>query len=749
MKRYSFASCFALCLSLSVLCVGANLVGCMGQIGPVPGTPPVTRPPVTRPPVTRPPVTPGPDGTTTSPDAGPGPQVDGGGGTDTPAPQPDITIPPVKDEVYYADVKPFLERFCINCHGGSGARANVMSYKHISHKLKPGEEPPVFWERVFQRIIDLSDPRSMPPSYADERPSEADLLQAFTIGQELFKKWKAAGYPEKPGGGPSVDPNEGKENPYDKFPTTATCKGKDPLPARLWRLSAGQISNTLKDVFANNLKIPTITLTNSETEPPGGNYKKGFSNITGNVSLTSVDVTELVKRFGEFATEALAKHPEWKSCLAASGTTCVKTLISKYGRLLWRRPLTSTEQSTILGNFSSLEGSFDRENGLAYVLERLLTSTNFLYISEQGKPEPGSTTTRRLTSFEVASFLAFTIWQSVPDDTLLKAAEGDQLQDISQVGQQVDRMLQDQRARRGVVNFFNDWMKLPYILDKTKDTKAYPQITDSFKAELHKATQLYLEHMIWTKKATLKELLTSEQTFATKNLASLYSDLSSQSTQPALASFAPNRRRGLLTSPNFLIVQSGDSNTGFVHRGVFFLEQMTCFRFGDPPPMDVINNALKDAEKNGAGKSTREIMALHAGNATCKSCHQIIDPVGAAFELFDPIGRYRTSEGGQSIDPKGTLAGEKEDHFKPMKLDFGGPLELIDNLVASDKFKQCFAIKMYTYSWGRKPEGERNCALAHAYETMQKDNFSLLKMYKAILLHPQFFLRQEKTTSTP
>lgn len=731
-KQFKFASLFALCCYLSFVGIGTDLMGCTGKIGDPPKPPTVRTeiiPDQTSP--TDDPST-SPDTRTTSPDDT---------SKDTPT-GPDITPPDVKDEVYYADVKPFLERFCVNCHG-EGYSPDLMSYTNASHKLKAGELPPVFWQRVYDRIIDLNKSNSMPPRFSQERPTAADQLQEFAVGQALFEKWKAAGYPEKKGGGPSVDPNKGKENPYDVFPTSSTCKGNEPLPARLWRLSALQVNNTLKDVFGTQVPLPTITLSNSETEPPGGNYKKGFSNITANVSLTSIDVTALVQSIGSFANDIVTKHTKWKPCLTATGTTCVKNLVKEYGRLLWRRPLTTAEVDAIAGNFSTLAAAHDRETGLAYALERLIISTNYLYISEQGKVDPGNNTLRRLTSFEVASFLSFAIWQSVPDDTLLKAAEANQLQDLAQVRTQVDRMLQDQKARRGIINFFNDWMKLPYVLEKTKDTSTFPQITSSFKNDLHNATQRYLEYMIWTKKATLQQILTSQETYATKTIASLYSDLSSQSTTPALATFAPNRRRGLLTSPAFLFVQSGDSSTGFVHRGVFFLEQMTCFRFGNPPAMDVINAALKKAKDNGKGKSTRDIMALHANNENCRSCHQIIDPVGAAFELFDPLGRYRTEENGKPIDAKGTLAGNKEDHFKPMKLNFNGPLELIDNLVASERFKQCFAIKMYTYSWGQKPQGINNCSLAQAYDNMKKSNFSLLDMYKAILLHDQFFFRKK------
>ena len=58
-----------------------------------------------------------------------------------------------------------------------------------------------------------------------------------------------------------------------------------------------------------------------------------------------------------------------------------------------------------------------------------------------------------------------------------------------------------------------------------------------------------------------------------------------------------------------------------------------------------------------AAKTIREQLEAHRKNESCNSCHQKIDPMGFAFENFNPIGRWRDSYPGsdKKIDPSAEL----------------------------------------------------------------------------------------------
>jgi hypothetical protein len=110
-----------------------------------------------------------------------------------------------------------------------------------------------------------------------------------------------------------------------------------------------------------------------------------------------------------------------------------------------------------------------------------------------------------------------------------------------------------------------------------------------------------------------------------------------------------------------------------------------------PPPPDV--PALK--EKAGSAKSMtmRERLAQHRENPACSGCHNIMDPIGFAFENYDAVGRWRVAEDTQLIDATGAL---------PDGSRFQGVPGLQQALLRHpDLFATTFAEKLLTYGLGR------------------------------------------------
>ena len=57
----------------------------------------------------------------------------------------------------------------------------------------------------------------------------------------------------------------------------------------------------------------------------------------------------------------------------------------------------------------------------------------------------------------------------------------------------------------------------------------------------------------------------------------------------------------------------------------------------------------------------RQQLQIHREQVTCNRCHRKIDPLGFAFENFDPIGRWRDRyRVGGEIDPSTTLSNGDE-----------------------------------------------------------------------------------------
>jgi hypothetical protein len=89
----------------------------------------------------------------------------------------------------------------------------------------------------------------------------------------------------------------------------------------------------------------------------------------------------------------------------------------------------------------------------------------------------------------------------------------------------------------------------------------------------------------------------------------------------------------------------------------------------------------------------RAQLEKHRANIACAGCHARMDPLGFALENYDPIGRFRTSDGNTPIDASGSLPGGVE---------VNGPGDLKKVLLTrKDQFVDCLAQELLTYALGR------------------------------------------------
>ena len=86
----------------------------------------------------------------------------------------------------------------------------------------------------------------------------------------------------------------------------------------------------------------------------------------------------------------------------------------------------------------------------------------------------------------------------------------------------------------------------------------------------------------------------------------------------------------------FLTLTADSLSTSPIHRAIYVMEKFLGIR-PVPPPADV-EIAEPDVRQ---ARTVKQILAAHAADQTCASCHQGIDPYGYAFENFDPVGAWR------------------------------------------------------------------------------------------------------------
>jgi Protein of unknown function (DUF1588)/Protein of unknown function (DUF1585)/Protein of unknown function (DUF1592) len=188
------------------------------------------------------------------------------------------------------------------------------------------------------------------------------------------------------------------------------------------------------------------------------------------------------------------------------------------------------------------------------------------------------------------------------------------------------------------------------------------------------------------------DLLTADYTFLNERLAKHYGIPNVHGSQFRRVTLdAGSMRGGLLGQASVLTVTSYATRTSPVLRGKWVLENI----LGTPPPPPPPNvPALEEPKKGEKVLSMRDRMAQHRANAVCSSCHQLMDPVGLAFENFDAIGRWRNrTEDGLPVNASGAL---------PDGIPFEGVAGLKKAVLSRpEMFVNTVVEKLLTYALGR------------------------------------------------
>jgi hypothetical protein len=359
-----------------------------------------------------------------------------------------------------------------------------------------------------------------------------------------------------------------------------------------------------------------------------------------------------------------------------------RAFIEMFGRRVHRRPLTDAQVEEYLTLYESGTEVFPElspfEAGVRVLVQAFLQSPYFIYRVE-GARDAGA-----LDSYEIGSRLSYTLWDTMPDDTLLAAAEAEELSNPAVVAEQAQRLLASERARPVLRRMHS----LLFDIERYRGILRYPEETLPDMAE--EEHRLFVEHVLFERRGTLADLLTSTETFANSTLAELYGLEGDFGDDFRLVELDPTQRSGFLTHVGFL---ASNANTGVpdpIHRGVFVARRMVCLDIAMPP--DNIP-PLPPAD----GRTNRETVEAHTETpgSVCSACHsRIINPFGFPFEYYDGLGRYRTEDNGHPVDGASSPGLE------------GNPtvangVELAMALASSRQVHDCYAKHLFEFTFGR------------------------------------------------
>src|SRR5258705_5015290 len=346
---------------------------------------------------------------------------------------------------------------------------------------------------------------------------------------------------------------------------------------------------------------------------------------------------------------------------ASDERDCAAKILTKIARLAYRRPAAASDVQTLLQFFADGRrdgGSFDA--GIQFALERLLVDPDFLLRMHRDPPslhaELGASARQaqpeayRGTDLERASPVSFFLWNSIPDERLLDAAERGQLSRPASLELQGRRMLADPRATGALVdNFAAQWLSLRRVREVVVDPEIYHDFDESLLQAFEEETRLFLTSTL-TEDRSVLDLLRANYTFVNERLArhygiaGVYGSRFPRVTLPDL-----DRRGGLVGHGSILATTSYPNRTSPVLRGKWLLDNI--FGAPPPPPPPGVNTTLDEPKAGALPPTIRERLAQHRTNAVCATCHAAIDPPGFTLEHFDAIGAWRTiDESGKPVD---------------------------------------------------------------------------------------------------
>ena len=470
--------------------------------------------------------------------------------------------------------------------------------------------------------------------------------------------------------------------------------------SRFPKLSNAQWERSVQDL----LRLPAPSgLSADFTQEPGD---KGYDTVAAATLTVSGDAWSRYRTAAETLAEQVTADAAKLAEITPGGTFANdtekgKAFIDAFGKRALRRPLRDEEKAAYLAlyaNGPALVGGSAFSAGVRLVLEAMLQSPSFLYRVETAATNSVDEQKAWLSGYEVATRLSYALWGTMPSDELLAAAAAGELTSKRGVVRWAGKLLDAPRARELLLSFHEQTFATAAYGTQDKDPGLgfdAAALAPLMKSE----ARMFFEHVIDTA-GGITQLLTEPIAYVNEDTASFYGLSGVTGTALQKRSLDASERAGLFTQLGFLTKNATRDGSDPVHRGLAVLRKLLCDE-PDPPPM------MFSLPAQEPGLTTRE--TYEKVTACGGSCHkEMINPPGFAFEVFDAVGKLRSSEVGKPIDATGTLslrdgftlAEKKASATTP--LSFDGPVDLLRKLSTTPRVHECYARNFMKYLLARE-----------------------------------------------
>ncbi len=569
---------------------------------------------------------------------------------------------------------------------------------------------------------------------------------------------------EKPGsGGPAAGGTGPGGVPVGSNPggVSIACDGaSSPGVSPLLKLSTIQYRNTIRDLLkavgASSVLASVESLLASVPEDSLGGGFRGLDH------RTSLEHVQGYFNVGVAVGDAVAREPALLAAVAgacaneaALSATCVDAFLDGFMARAYRRPLSETDRA----EYASLnDGQRTPAEAIRAMLVVGLSSPRLAYHVEiDGAAVAALPDLLQLTSYEIASRLSYTFWQTLPDQKLWAAAEDGSLATDVGFAAQLERVFTDPRTRDTLWQFWGEWMSFEKFTGFETTRPAFQALAagesvgvaghehyQDMLSEVRSLTELFT----FGRSATVADLLTTELSVTqSPDLAKLYgvAPWSGSGEYPKLPA---GTRQGLLQRAALLV--SNLEQTNPFHRGAFIRRSVLCDPLPQPDPNSLPPGSLDPPPASSAQTTRQRFFAKIDGNTLCIGCHGSFSDIGFVMESFDSLGRYRTTEKVYDEQTGAELAALPIDTSALVRITpddttvASGPADLNLRLVQSQKVEACLAQHYFKYATRRAAEDASTdaCVVQDLSASLRDPQVGLAGAFRRLAQYSGFFQRK-------
>ncbi|MFO0726303.1 MAG: DUF1592 domain-containing protein [Myxococcota bacterium] len=553
---------------------------------------------------------------------------------------------------------------------------------------------------------------------------------------------RASGGPTGPGPSPSASPTP-TPSPTMSPPPVDPCQGAPvnvPYVA-LDRLNGAQILNTERAIFQQ----PSMTLA----------LESGDT-----TSITQLEVEKLGT-----AAAALVEtkgHDRYAPCDVdgAGSDSCADGFIHAFGEKAFRRPLSAEEVSLLSGVYQRTRALPDLSPPISFreaidvVAQVILQSPQHLYKGAIGVNDASLPAgLKRTTGYERATRLSYALTNSTPDDQLLEAAKTGALDTVEGLKAAVRRLL-DLPGGHAIVRHFgssyagiNATVSLPALESLPKDSTRFPMDDPALRSAIRTETEALFEKVFYQSGDTFSALMTSNDAYVNGPLAQLYGVAGGPSDESTFAwvKLDPSQRAGIFTRAGFLAEFANQRYQSPIRRGVHLYRDTLCRTVPPPPPN--VNTTPPAPSQDGSQALSVRAQTEHQTSATfCNSCHGQFNPLGFAFEHYDAMGAWQTTDTGTTANGS---------HFTvPVNADvtitvsdlagtISGGVGFSEKLAESHEARDCMAKQWFKTMMGRAPAVEDTCTVSQLAKGFSTSSELMSLVVDVMTSAPALYVREE------